>query len=242
LQNGFGARDADDAYRSAMRFAGFPDETFAFYERLGADNTRTFWQANKDDYRRYVREPMDALLEELSDFGPFHVFRPYKDVRFSKDKTPYKDHIGCYGESEGGAGHYVQLSASGMLTGSGYYDMASDQLERFRRALDADVSGAVAVNLVGGLEHTGFAITAMSALKTAPRGFPKDHPRIELLRLKGLVATREWAVSSWMHGRGVVKRIRDTWDGAAELNAWLDQNVGPSTLAPADDVARFGPL
>ena len=109
-----------------MSRPGFPPEAFDFYERLAADNSRAFWQANKATFDSAVKAPMAALLEALADFGPFHVFRPHRDVRFSKDKTPYKDHIGAYGESQGGAGHYVQLSHHGMFAGSGYYDMASD--------------------------------------------------------------------------------------------------------------------
>ena len=108
-----------------MAFTGFPDEAIRFYEGLIADNNRTYWQANKAVYEHAVKAPMTALLDELADYGPFHVFRPNKDVRFSKDKTPYKDHIGAYGESEGGAGFYVQFSATGMIAGSGYYHMAS---------------------------------------------------------------------------------------------------------------------
>ena len=226
-----------------MTFRGFSDDAFHFYERLAADNTRTFWQANKGDYRRLVREPMDALLDGLGEYGPFHVFRPNKDVRFSKDKTPYKDHIGAYGESEGGAGQYVQLSAAGMFAGSGYYDMATDQLDRLRRAIDSPTTGAEIDGLCRELRKRGQAITAMSELKTAPRGYPRDHPRIELLRLRGIVATRRWPASSWMKTRTVVKRVRDAWMEAAELNAWLDTHVGPSQLAPDDDeLARFGPL
>jgi uncharacterized protein (TIGR02453 family) len=235
--------EADRLYGSAMAFAGFPDEAFQFYEQLGADNTRAFWQAHKGEYQQHVRGPMDALLGELDGFGPFHVFRPYKDVRFAKDKTPYKDHIGAYGESEGGAGHYVQLSATGMFVGSGYYDMATDQLDRFRRCVDADATGEEVVALTAELERRGHTITAMSSLKTAPRGYPKDHDRIALLRLKGLVASREWSTAGWMRTRAVVKRVRDTWNEAADLNAWLDTHVGPSTLAPdEDELARFGPL
>ena len=116
-----------------MAFNGFPDEAITFYEGLIADNTRTYWQANKPIYEQSVKAPMMSLLDELADFGPYHVFRPHKDVRFSKDKTPYKDHIGAYGESQGGAGFYVQFSATGMLAGTGYYHMAGDQLDRYRR-------------------------------------------------------------------------------------------------------------
>lgn len=226
-----------------MVFTGFDREAFRFYERLAADNTRAFWHANKADYQRLVREPMDRLLADLAEFGPFHVFRPHRDVRFAKDKTPYKNHIGAYGESEGGAGHYVQLSGSGMFAGSGYYDMASDQLERLRRAIDRDATGSELVMLTDALRRGGHTITSMSSLATAPRGYPRDHPRIELLRLKGLIAAQEWSVQPWMSTRSVATRIRASWNAAADLAEWLDAHVGPSTLAPDDgEIARFGPL
>jgi uncharacterized protein (TIGR02453 family) len=226
-----------------MRFNGFPPSAFEFYERLEADNTRAFWHANKAAFDNDVKAPMAALLEELGGYGPFHVFRPHRDVRFSKDKTPYKDHIGAYGESQGGAGFYVQLSHHGMFAGAGYYQMASDQLERYRAALDSDALGSEIDAATAALAAQGFQIGAISELKTAPRGYPRDHPRIELLRRKGLVATRQWPVSKWMHTKAVVGRVRDAWLAAAEMNAWLDTNVGPSTLAPDEnELARFGPM
>ena len=224
-----------------MAFNGFPDEAIMFYEGLIADNTRTYWQANKPIYEQSVKAPMLALLDELADFGPYHVFRPHKDVRFAKDKTPYKDHIGAYGESQAGAGFYVQFSATGMLAGTGYYQMASDQLDRYRDALDGDAVGAEIDAITNGLRAGGLEITAISALKTAPRGYARDHPRIELLRLKGLVATRHWKPAKWMHTKAVVGRVRDTWLAAASMNAWLDAHVGPSILAPdEDELSRFG--
>ena len=105
----------------AVAFSGFPAEAVAFYEGLAADNSRTYWLEHKPVYERSVRAPMEALLDELAPFGPFHVFRPNRDVRFAKDKTPYKEQIGAFGESEGGAGYYVHFSTAGMLAGSGYY-------------------------------------------------------------------------------------------------------------------------
>jgi uncharacterized protein (TIGR02453 family) len=226
-----------------MAFSGFPDEAMRFYEGLVADNSRTYWQANKPVFERAVKAPMTALLDELADHGPYHVFRPNKDVRFSKDKTPYKDHIGAYGESQGGAGFYIQFSATGIFAGSGYYQMANDQLDRFREALDGDAVGQEIVEITDALRGQGLEITAISSLKTAPRGYPRDHPRIELLRLKGLVATRRWKPVKWMQTKAVVGRVREAWEIAAPMNAWLDAHVGPSTLAPdEDELARFGPL
>lgn len=217
-----------------MGFTGFSPEAVAFYEGLQADNSRTYWQANKAVYESAVKAPFLALLDELADYGPFQVFRPYKDVRFSKDKTPYKENIGGYGESEGGAGFYVAFSATGMFAGSGYYSMASDQLERFRDAIDAEATGAELARLVAAVGQQGLRPGAMSELKTAPRGYPKDHPRIELLRRKGLMAGREFPLAKWMYTKAAVGRVRDAWEVAADMNAWLDLHVGPSTLPPEE--------
>jgi len=224
-----------------VSFKGFPHEAVTFYEGLVADNTRTYWLANKPVFERAIKAPMAALLDELAEYGPFHVFRPNKDVRFSKEKTPYKDHIGAYGESQGGAGFYVQFSADGMIAGAGYYQMAADQLERYRAALDSDVLGAEITSITDRLRAEGLEITAIGSLKTAPRGYARDHPRIDLLRLKGLVVTRHWKPAKWMETKAAVDRVRDTWMAAIPMNFWLDTHVGPSTLAPDDDDGvRFG--
>ena len=217
-----------------MAFAGFPVEGMEFYEQLVADNSRTFWQANKVRYDQFVKQPMVELTETLAEFGPFHLFRPYNDVRFSKNKSPYKTQQGAYGESEAGTGHYVQFSAGGLMAGAGYYAMAKDQLERFRSAIDGDATGSELVALVADAEKRKYSIGAIDELKSAPRGYPKDHPRIELLRRKGLIAVREFGAPKWIHTAGAATRVRDTWTGATDLCAWLDAHVGPSTLVPDD--------
>ena len=217
-----------------MAFTGFPVEGIEFYEQLAADNSRTFWQATKGRYDEFVKQPMAELTSALEEFGPFHMFRPYNDVRFSKDKPPYKTAQGAYGESEGGAGYYAQFSAAGLMVGAGYYAMAKDQLERFRGAIDGDASGSELAALVADSERRNYSISAIDALKTAPRGYPKDHPRIELLRRKGLIAVKEFGTPKWIHTAGAAKRIRDSWTGVADLCAWLDTHVGPSTLPPDD--------
>jgi uncharacterized protein (TIGR02453 family) len=217
-----------------MAFSGFPVEGIEFYEQLDADNSRTFWQANKGRYDEFVKQPMVELTEALADYGPFHMFRPYNDVRFSKNKPPYKTAQGAYGESEGGTGYYVQFSATGLMVGSGYYAMAKDQLERFRTAIDGEATGSELAGLVADAEKRKYSIGAIDELKTAPRGYPKDHPRIELLRRKGLIAMREFGAPKWIHTAGAAKRIRDSWTGVADLCAWLDTHVGPSTLPPDD--------
>ncbi|MCU0260915.1 MAG: DUF2461 domain-containing protein [Ilumatobacteraceae bacterium] len=215
-----------------MAFRGIPREALDFYARLEADNTKPFWEANKATFAAAVRTPMTELTEALAEYGPFHLFRPHNDLRFARDRPPYKTHQGAYGESEGGAGYYVQLSASGLMAAAGYYAMASDQLERFRRAVDAERSGADVAEVVVGLERAGYRIGAISELKTAPRGYPKDHPRIELLRRKGLMALVELGSPAWLHTPKAADRVRRVWAGAAPLCEWLDRHVGPSTLPP----------
>ncbi len=220
-----------------MSFTGFPPVAFDFYDRLEADNSKVFWQANKATFESAVKAPLAALAEELADVGPFHVFRPYNDLRFAKGRPPYKTHQGAYCESEGGAGHYFHIGADGLLVGVGYYSMAKDQLERFRAAVDDDVTGPQVEAVAAALVKKGYAIGAMDELKTAPRGYAKDHPRIELLRRKGLMASKQFPVSSWMHTEQAAGKIRATWATAAPLCAWLDAHVGPSTLPP--DESRF---
>ncbi len=217
-----------------MAFSGFPIDGIAFYEQLEADNSRAFWQANKPRYDASVKQPMLELTEELAEFGPFHLFRPHNDLRFSKNKPPYKTQQGAYGESEGGAGFYVQFSATGLMAGTGYYAMAPDQLARFRSAVDADATGAEVARLAADAAERGYRIGAISELKSAPRGFSKDHPRIELLRRKGLIAVQEFGAPAWIHGRTVAERVRQSWAGVADLCGWLDAHVGPSTLPPDD--------
>jgi uncharacterized protein (TIGR02453 family) len=162
------------------------------------------------------------------------MFRPYRDVRFSKDKSPYKTAAAAASETEGGASLYVQLSASGLFVGSGYYHMASDQLTRFREALDDDARGEAIVAVCRRLEKAGHELAAFDELKTAPRGYPKDHPRITYLRRKGLVAGRTFPVAAWMHTVKAEDRIVEVWRQQAPMNDWLDANVGPSELPPED--------
>jgi uncharacterized protein (TIGR02453 family) len=214
-----------------MPFNGIPAATIEFYEQLEADNSRGFWQANKQRYQDDVKAPVEQLCAALEEYGPFHLFRPYNDLRFAKNRPPYKTAQGAYGESEGGAGFYLQVSAQGLMCGTGYYAMARDQLARFRAAVDADATGSQLAGIVAGLGRH-YAVGAIDELKSAPRGYPKDHPRIDLLRRKGLMVSKEFGAPKWLHTKQAASRVRAMWEDAAEMNAWLDAHVGPSTLEP----------
>ena len=218
-----------------MTFRGWPADAFEFYRGLEADNSKAYWQANKARYEAAVRAPFEAFMAEVDDtHGPFHLFRPYRDVRFSRDKSPYKTAAGAFSEREGGGGWYLQISATGLMAASGYYHMASDQLARFRAALDDDRSGEEIVAVCAGLEKARHELGAMDALKTAPRGYAKDHPRIAFLRRKGLVAGRSFPLAGWMHTAKAKDRVLEVWSQEGPMNDWLDTHVGPSELPPDD--------
>jgi uncharacterized protein (TIGR02453 family) len=209
-----------------MAFRGWPVEAIEFFEGLEADNSKTYWQRNKDVYDSMVRAPMEELLQELGpEFGETRIFRPYRDIRFSADKSPYKTNIGAViGDG------YVQLTADGLGVGSGMWEMAPDQLERYREAVSGARSGGKLVSVVGRTREAGIEVTGHEVLKTAPKGYPRDHPRIELLRYKGLTAWREWPVGAWLGNRKAKDRVVEFFRASKPLNEWLRTHVGPSTL------------
>jgi uncharacterized protein (TIGR02453 family) len=207
-----------------MAFHGWPEEALDFYDGLEADNSRTYWQAHKDVYERCVFEPMAELMAELEPVhGETKIYRPYRDLRFSKDKSPYKTAIGAH-VGEG----YVQLSAAGLAAGRGMYGMAPDQLGRYRAAVVADRAGAALEDLVAELRKGDIEVHGRDSLRTAPRGYPADHPRIELLRHKGLVAWKEWPVESWLTTAAAKQVVADFLIASEPLSDWLARNVGPS--------------
>jgi uncharacterized protein (TIGR02453 family) len=204
-------------------FRGWPAEAIEFYEGLEADNSKTYWQAHKTEYEQLVREPMRQLLSDLApEFGEGRIFRPYRDIRFSPDKSPYKTSIAA----SLSAGGYIQLSADGLGAGCGMYELDADQLDRYRRAVVDDRSGAELAKIVSATKKRGISVTAHGTLKTAPRGYPKDHPRTELLRHKGLVTWKQWPVGSWLGTSQAKKRVVDFLHASAPLKGWLATHVG----------------
>jgi len=128
----------------------------------------------------------------------------------------------------------VQLSAEGLMVAAGCYAMAKDQLERFRVAVAAEATGTEVARVADQLVGAGYSVAAVDELKSAPRGYPKDHPRIALLRRKGLIASTSFGAPAWIHRPAVVERIRRVWTDLDPLCTWLNSRVGPSTLPPGD--------
>jgi len=214
-----------------VRFEGFPDEGLVFYEGLEADNSKTYWTRHKSGYDQHVRAPLLALIEELTpEFGTAKVFRPYRDVRFSNDKTPYKTHQGAVVTPDGrGAGSwYVQISADGLRVSGGCWRLESDQVDRYRRAVADDVQGPRLHAEVERLAAAGFSIDG-ERLTRVPSGYPADSPRLELLKHKSLHASRQWEPAEWLYERAALDHVRSAWREMQALNAWLADNVGATT-------------
>jgi uncharacterized protein (TIGR02453 family) len=217
-----------------MGFEGWPPQAFAWFQGLERDNSKAYFQGTRAVYEEHVRGPLLALLAELAEeFGEAHVFRPYRDVRFSADRSPYKTQASAVLGHRGGAGpvYYVEVSMDGLLAASGYYVLSRDQLARYRRAVDEERSGRALERVVADLERAGYRVWG-EALKTAPRGFPRDHPRARLLRHKGVTATADLPPGPEVSSRHALDHVRATWHAAAPLNVWLDAHVGPPEEAP----------
>ena len=208
-----------------MTFHGWKVEALEFFEGLEADNSKDYWQRNKPLYEELVRAPMEALLADLEpEWGEARMFRPYRDVRFSRDKSPYKTNIGAtIGQG------YVQLSAEGLGAGSGMWELAPDQLERYREAVDDTRSGKALERLVADARSKGLGVMSHDSLKTAPKGYPKDHPRIEFLRYKGLATWQDWPAGAWLGTKRAEDRIVAFFRLSKPIGGWLMKNVGPST-------------
>jgi uncharacterized protein (TIGR02453 family) len=209
-----------------VAFKGWPVSAVEFYEGLEADNSKVYWTDHKGVYERDVKGPMEALLADLADeFGEGRIFRPYRDVRFSPNKAPYKTAMGAtVGEG------YVQISAEGLMAATGMYHMMPDQLDRYRRAVAGDKTGPELERVIASLEKAKVEVNGIDPLKTAPKGYPKDHPRVGLLRNKGLIAGKRWPVAAWMGTASARTRIVEVLRTARPLNDWLLEQVGPSTM------------
>ena len=212
-------------------FDGFGAGAVAWFQGLERDNSRAYFKATRATFDEQVRGPFELMLGDLSEEfgGDAHIFRQHRDVRFSADKSPYKTRTYGLLHSPGeGNALYAEISARGLYAASGYWRMASDQLERYRAAVLADRGGEALADTVGAVQDAGLKL-APAALKTAPRGMPRDHPRVGLLRYKDLIAGRRLAPGPALATREALEHVAATWRSARPLTAWLDEHVGAST-------------
>lgn len=216
--------------------AGIPHTAVDFFAELEDNNNRDWWTANKADYQTTVRTPFEQLLEQVDETLEWRIYRPHRDTRFAKDKTPYKTFIGAVTQRPSGNGHFIQISRRGLLIGSGYPMMAKDQLERFRAALDQNGLGNQFLGAVRTTREQQIEVTPgrYPPLTTAPRGYTKDHPRIEWLRAKGVEIPQHLGSPTWLSTPKASAEIRERLMVGHAVVDWLNQHVGASHLTPEE--------
>jgi uncharacterized protein (TIGR02453 family) len=208
----------------------WPAAALEFLRELEDNNDREWFKANRERYDRDLVAPARALAERLSHLGAPHFFRPYRDTRF-RPGPPIKEQLGVaigYGQA---GGYYVELSLDGLLVGAGLHHPATDQLERFRAAIDDDRRAAGFERALSAANAAGLT-PIEPALKRAPKGYAPDHPRIELLRMKMLTVYRRHELEPWLHTPECDTRIVAELEAAQPLVQWIGETVGPSTRPP----------
>ena len=205
-------------------FQGFHPESVAFLRGLAADNSKAFWQAHRPEYEEHVRQPLMALAAALEGaFGTAHAYRPYRDLRFTKDKRPYKEHMALSFGGRGPwavAGRYVQFDPSGLFVGAGAYRMEKEALAGYRRAVADPHMGEALQGIVDNLIAAGYALHG-EVMARGPRDASPDQPRFELLRRKGLFVGKQFELEPWLFEATAADRIARVFADAEPLVAWL---------------------
>ena len=206
-------------------FTGFPVAALDFYDDLEMDNTKSFWNSHKATYESAVRAPMTALVTALEpEFGKAKVFRPYRDVRFAKDKTPYKNHQGAFVAAAPSTGWYVQVGSPGVRVGVGFYEASSARLAALRDAIADERRGRQLQRILDRLVKDGWELGG-EKLKTSPRGFDADHPRIELLRHKSMTLGKSYGFEPLIHTPDLLDAVRADWRAGTAFVTWVTANA-----------------
>ncbi len=219
-------------------FDGFADKDMRFFKALAKHQDRDWFLEHKSEFQEGWQKPMMTLLGEArskldssfphADILDPKIFRLHRDVRFSKDKSPYKTHIGglLLAGSKRGQAHespaalYVQLGTECMAA-AGQYGMQPDALVKYRRAVDHAKTGPEVAKLVTKLEKLGYERGSMGALKRVPKGFDPEHPRGDLLKLEGLVMMFPPVPKELIPTKKILSWLTDHAKKTAPLVEWL---------------------
>jgi uncharacterized protein (TIGR02453 family) len=189
-----------------MAFEGFADPSAKFFKQLAKNQDRTWFQAHKAEFEAGWQSPMNELLAEVRagvdsaykhcDLDEPKLFRIYRNMRFSKDKTPYKTHVGGLiptkrqGKvTEVPMAIYVHVGEPRSFAAAGHYMMDARMLERFRVAVADDKRGRELDKLLASLTKKGFVVGSHDSYKRVPKGYDPEHPRAEHLKRKGLTVS-----------------------------------------------------
>ena len=229
--------------KTEVGFRGFDRDAMQFWHELASEMSREWFTANKQRYQSVWVEPMLGLLRDVArrlapayrpiKLGEPGVLRIYRDLRFSRDKTPYKTHIaglirpaGDAVAEAGIAALYLHLGLDEEYVGVGCYQFDATRTARWRRAV-VRAPGAALLRIMAGLRRKGYEVGGYEHYARVPKGFAPDHPRAELLKYKGLVCRfpaipagllRQPALARWLLGHA---------KATAPLVIWLRRHLSP---------------
>ncbi len=218
-------------------FAGFPAKGLQFLKNLKRNNNRNWFQKHRDEYEEFVKFPMQCFIASLKqrmtdeapeiEFNPKRsIFRIYRDVRFSKNKAPYKTNIAASFEIRGRSkgvtetpGLYIHVEPGGVFMGGGLYMPSGDQLKAIRHSIADHPDEYLSIindrqfkRLFGGIQG--------EKLVKAPLGFPKDHPMIAHLRHKQFFVGQELEERSALSAR-LLETTAKSYSATMPLVRWL---------------------
>ena len=204
-----------------MSFEGFPPEAFTFFATLAKNNNRDWFLAHKHVYEQSCRDPMKALMAAIDPpFGAGWLSRINNDMRFNRDRAPYKTRIDA-----GVKGHYVSVGAQGMYVGAGIYKPEPAALRQLRQAIAADASGRTLQTIVAALRRKGYTVATHESSAKPPRGYDADHPRVELLKMKDIHAGRTFEPASLTTPKALA-HVKKVMADLKPFNDWLKTHVG----------------
>ena len=220
-------------------FEGFADADAKFFKKLAKHNDREWFGEHKEEYEEGWNGPMKMVLEEVRDkidasyphceLSEPKVFRIYRDVRFSKEKVPYKTHVGGLIPTHRTGRKitdvpmalYFHVGADESFAAAGHYMMEAESLGRFRNAVADEKRGKELASLLARLEKKGYAARAHEALKRPPKGFDPDHPRAALLKWKGCIVRMPNLPKGILAKRDLVPWLVAASKATAPLVTWL---------------------
>jgi len=220
---------------AGTKFGGFDPQAMQFWHELSTEMNRDWFVENKPRYEALWVTPMQALLEEIHPklakayapltLAPPKVMRIHRDVRFSKDKTPYKLHIGAMTKlATGHVAIYLHLGLDEEFVGAGCYFFDAPQLARWRKAVIGK-PGEALDTIIGKLRKRGYEVGGHDDYKKVPRGFDAEHPRAELLKLKGLTAGPPPMPKGLLHKPALAGWLVEHAVAMAPLVTWLTKVV-----------------
>ena len=208
----------------------FNPKIITFFENLENNNNKDWFTDHKSEYEELVKEPVKQLADSFEfEFGYAHIFRVNKDARFSSDKTPYKTNASFFIGGSGGFGLYFQVSKLGFQVAGGSFDTQSDQLEKWRQSFGSE-TGETIKNFLLKMKEKNLVLNEENMLKSAPRGYPKDHTDLYYLQLKHLTLGKSYFNNEVLFTEQLQQTVHQDFKLLKEWCNLLDSHVGATKI------------